>query len=92
MPSNKGIRLLLQPAEEGPGGALPMVKEGCMKGVDEVYGFHNIPNFDEGDIRVCEGGFFAAVTVVKIKVVGRGGHGSTPYKLTDCISGANAIY
>lgn len=41
-----------------------MVKENCLAGVDEVYGFHNIPNFDEGDIRVCEGAFFAAVTVV----------------------------
>ena len=70
IPSNKGIRLLLQPAEEGPGGAKPMVEEGCMKGVDEVYGFHNMPNFDEGDIRVCEGGFFAAVTQVKIKIIG----------------------
>ena len=69
-----------------------MVKENCMVGVDEVYGFHNIPNFDEGDIRVCAGAFFAAVTYVKIRVIGRGGHGSTPYKLIDCISGANAIY
>ena len=25
IPSNKGIRLLLQPAEEGPGGAYPMI-------------------------------------------------------------------
>lgn len=63
-----------------------------MVGVDEVYGFHNIPNFDEGDIRVCAGGFFAAVTTVKIRVIGQGGHGSTPYKLVDCIAGANAIY
>lgn len=47
-----------------------MIKEGCLEGVDEVYGYHNIPNFDEGDIRVCEGGFFAAVTFVKIKIVG----------------------
>ena len=70
IPSNKGVRLLLQPAEESPGGALPMVKENCMVGVDEVYGFHNIPNFDEGDIRVCEGAFFAAVTVVTIKIIG----------------------
>ena len=92
IPSNQGVRLLLQPAEEGPGGALFMVKENCMEGVDEVYGFHNIPNFDEGDIRVCAGGFFAAVTTVKIKVIGQGGHGSTPYKLVDCIAGANAIY
>jgi metal-dependent amidase/aminoacylase/carboxypeptidase family protein len=39
-----------------------MIKEGCLDGVDEVYGYHNIPNFDEGDIRVCEGPFFAKVT------------------------------
>lgn len=69
-----------------------MVKEGALKGVDEVYGFHNIPNFDEGDIRVCSGGIFAASTTVRIRVIGRGGHGSTPYKLTDCIAAANEIY
>ena len=92
IPCNKGVRLLLQPAEESPGGALPMVKEGCMKGVDEVYGFHNIPNFDEGDIRVCEGPFFAATTIVRIKITGQGGHGSTPHKLFDPISAANAVY
>lgn len=92
VPSNKGIRLLFQPAEEMPGGALPMVKEGCMKNVDEVYGYHNIPNFDEGDIRVCSGGFFAAVTLVKIVVKGQGGHGSTPHKLKDPITCANYIF
>ena len=92
MPSNRGVRLLLQPAEESPGGALPMIKEKCLVGVDEVYGFHNVPNFDEGDIRVCEGAFFAASTVVKIKILGQGGHGSTPHKLTDPISAANAVY
>lgn len=66
-----------------------MIKEGCLDGVDEVYGFHNIPNFDEGDIRVCEGGFFAAVTIIRIKVIGRGGHGSTPHKVIDPIACAN---
>jgi hippurate hydrolase len=43
IPKNKFVRLLFQPAEEGPGGALPMIKEGCMNGIDEVYGYHNIP-------------------------------------------------
>ena len=62
IPKNKSLRLLFQPAEEGPGGAEIMIKEGCLDGVDEVYGYHNIPNFDEGDIRVCDGPFFAAVT------------------------------
>jgi metal-dependent amidase/aminoacylase/carboxypeptidase family protein len=37
---------LFQPAEEGPGGAVPMVKEGALDGVDEAYGFHNTPEFE----------------------------------------------
>lgn len=52
------IRLIFQPAEEGPGGALPMIKEGVLDGVDEIYGLHNIPNFKEGQIRTKEGAFF----------------------------------
>jgi metal-dependent amidase/aminoacylase/carboxypeptidase family protein len=47
-----------------------MVKEGCMKNIDEVYGYHNVPNFDEGDIRVCPGPFFAQSTTVDIKIKG----------------------
>ena len=47
-----------------------MIEEGCLESVDEVYGFHNIPNFDEGDIRVCTGPFFAAATIVRIKIIG----------------------
>ena len=69
-----------------------MIKENCMGGVEEVYGLHNIPNFDEGDIRVCEGPFMAAATVVTIKVEGQGGHGSTPHKVKDAIACANSIY
>ena len=65
-----------------------MIEEGCLEKIDEVYGYHNIPNFDEGDIRVCEGPFFAAVTKVTLKIVGQGGHGSTPHKLRDPIRAA----
>jgi metal-dependent amidase/aminoacylase/carboxypeptidase family protein len=43
IPSNHCIRLLFQPAEEGPGGALPMIKAGCLDGVDEVYGSSSLP-------------------------------------------------
>lgn len=70
IPKNQKIRLLFQPAEEGPGGALPMIKEGCLIEVDEVYGYHNIPNFEEGDVRVVDGPIMASSTVVKIKVKG----------------------
>ena len=56
-----------------------MVDEGCMNSVDEVYGLHNIPNFDEGDIRVRSGTDWAQASIVKIKITGKGGHGSTPH-------------
>ena len=69
-----------------------MIEENCMQNIDEVYGYHNVPNFDEGDIRVCEGGFFAAVTLVKITIKGKGGHASAPHKLTDPITAAAMIH
>ena len=47
-----------------------MIEEGCLENIDEVYGFHNIPNFDEGDIRVCEGPFFANSISICIKIIG----------------------
>lgn len=92
MPSNKFVRLLFQPAEEGPGGALPMIEEGCLDNIDEVYGYHNIPNFDEGDIRVIDGGIFAESTSFLMKILGQGGHGSAPHRcVKDPITAATAV-
>jgi len=92
IPKSKFVRLLFQPAEEGPGGAKPMIEEGCLNNIDEVYGFHNIPNFDEGDIRVIDGGIFAESTSFIIKVFGQGGHGSAPHAcVRDPITAATAI-
>jgi len=68
-----------------------MIKEGCLDGVDEVYGYHNVPNFEEGDVRVIEGAIMAQVAPVKIKVVGKGGHGSTPHMVNDVITAGGAI-
>jgi hippurate hydrolase len=56
-----------------------MIKEGCLNGIDEVYGYHNIPNFEEGDIRVIEGAIMSRVTIIRIKILGKGGHGSLPH-------------
>jgi hippurate hydrolase len=91
IPFGSKVRLLFQPAEEGPGGALPMIKEGCLEGIDEVYGYHNVPNFEEGDVRVIEGAIMAMVSTVKIKILGKGGHGSLPNKVNDVITAGTAI-
>ena len=71
-----------------------MIKEGWLNGVDEVYGFHNVPNFKEGDIRVIAGGggaVMAASTLVHIKIKGKGGHGSLPHKINDVITAGSAV-
>ena len=88
IPKNKKIRLLFQPAEEGPGGAEPMIKEGWMEGVDEVYGYHNVPFGVEGSVTCCQGPFMAGVIIIKIEVIGQGGHGSEPAKSIDPITAA----
>ena len=90
LPKNSKIRLMFQPAEEGPGGAEPMIKEGAMEGIDEVYGLHNAPNVRAGEIRVRPGPVMASISGVKIRVTGKGGHSSVPHFFNDVISaGAN---
>ena len=91
MPSNLKVKLMFQPAEEGPGGAEPMIKEGCMEDVNEVYGMHNVPHFLEGEIRVKEGPMMAAISGVKVKILGKGGHSSMPHIQKDVISAGASI-
>ena len=91
LPEGTLVRLLFQPAEEGPGGAKPMIEEGCLEGIDEVYGMHNVPNFPEGQIRVKAGPMMAAISGVKITIKGKGGHSSVPHSVNDVISAGAAI-
>ena len=68
-----------------------MIIEGCLEGVDEVYGYHNIPNFDEGDIRVVAGPIMASSSMVTITLHGKGGHGSQPHAIIDVLSCGAAL-
>jgi len=63
-----------------------MIKEGCLDKVDEVYGFHNVPNFEEGDLRICVGPIMSTSTTVLLTIRGKGGHGSLPHLVQDVIS------
>ena len=37
---NGTVRFIFQPAEEGEGGARYMIEDGCLEGIDEIYGIH----------------------------------------------------
>ena len=88
IPQNKTIRLIFQPAEEGPGGAEMMIREGCMDGVDEIYGYHNMPLGIEGSVTIWHGPFMTGGININIEVIGQGGHGSDPSKSIDPITTA----
>jgi amidohydrolase len=88
---NGRVRLLFQPAEEGPGGAPKMIEEGCLDGVDEVYGMHNWPGAPLGALRTIEGPCMATVAEFKLTVHGRGTHASQPHAGADAIVAGAAI-
>lgn len=83
MPANRTARFLFQPAEEKFGGAKFMVKEGCLEGVSEVWGLHNLPLDPPGQILVKSGPIMAAVSQDEIIVTGKGGHSSNKLILKD---------
>ena len=57
-----------------------MIKEGCLEGVDEVYGYHNWPAFTMGHLLVKPGPVMAHTTELRITIEGKGGHGSQPQR------------
>ena len=81
------IKFLFQPAEEGPGGAKPMVEAGVMENpkVDYSIGCHVWPDIPEGTIGVRSGPFLAAMDRFDLKIKGKGGHGAMPHLCTDAL-------
>ena len=79
------VRFIFQPAEEGLGGARYMIKDGCLKGVDEIYGLH-LWNYQRyGEVGVKTGPVMASADLFDIEVMGKGGHGATPQGTVDPI-------
>lgn len=68
-----------------PGGALPMIEDGCLEGVDVIYGTHLWASEPVGTILVREGPLMAAADGFEIKIHGQGGHGASPHHTKDAI-------
>lgn len=77
------VTLFFQPAEEGEHGARAMIADGCLEGVDEVYGWHNWPTMPWATAAVPVGPVMAANAEFHCAVIGRGGHASQPERCRD---------
>lgn len=79
-----GVRLLFQPAEEViPGGAVDLIAEGALDGVDAIFAVHCDPSLDVGSVGLRDGAITAAADRVTVHLSGRGGHTSRPHLTED---------
>lgn len=84
---NGNIKFIFQPAEEGPtpGGAKPMIEDGALGDVDEIYGLHLTTAYDTGIIGLNSGSAMASTDIFNIELLGKGGHAGMPHESVDAI-------
>jgi len=80
------IVFIHQHAEElAPGGAKSMIADGCLEGVDVIFGTHLWAPTELGKVQSAIGPLMAAADAIYIKIKGKGGHGSNPSDTKDSI-------
>lgn len=80
------IVFIHQHAEElAPGGAIAMIEDGCLDGVDVIFGTHIWATSPVGVIGYRSGPALAAADRFHIQIQGKGGHGAQPHLTKDSI-------
>ncbi len=80
------VRLVFQPAEEvQPGGALDVVGQGVLEGVDRIVALHAEPKLDVGQVGTRIGPITSASDTVSVTITSSGGHTSRPHLTGDVV-------
>jgi amidohydrolase len=79
------VRLIFQPAEEVPGGALDVLAAGGISSVERVFALHCDPRLAVGQIGTRIGPITAACDKVKVHLTGPGGHTARPHLTADLV-------
>jgi amidohydrolase len=79
------VRLIFQPAEEIPGGALDVLAAGGIAGVDRIFALHCDPQLDVGKVGIRTGAITAACDKITVRVTGPGGHTARPHLTADLV-------
>jgi N-acetyldiaminopimelate deacetylase len=86
-PMQDDLVVLFQPAEEGPGGALPMLASEELKDwkPDQIMALHIAPEYPFGTIATKPEILFANTSELFIDLLGKGGHAAYPHQANDMI-------
>lgn len=92
-PVMDNLVFMFQPAEEGPGGAEPMLQTDIMKDwkPDIVLALHIAPEYPVGTVATKEGLLFANTSELYLDLKGKGGHAAYPHLTNDMIIAACSL-
>ncbi|WP_044895658.1 N-acetyldiaminopimelate deacetylase [Bacillus alveayuensis] len=87
------LLFIFQPAEEGPGGAEPMLQSDIMKewNPDFIVALHIAPELPVGTIATKPGLLFANTSELFIDLKGKGGHAAFPHQTNDMVVAASML-
>ncbi|SDL79174.1 N-acetyldiaminopimelate deacetylase [Sediminibacillus halophilus] len=92
-PMDDDVLFIFQPAEEGPGGALPMLQTALLGEwrPDVVFALHVAPELPAGMVSTREGLLFANTSELFIDFKGKGGHAAYPHLTHDMVAAASSF-
>ena len=80
------VRLIFQPAEEvQPGGAIDVIADGGLVGVDRIFALHCDPRLEVGKLGTRVGAITSACDVLEIRLTSPGGHTARPHLTADLV-------
>ncbi|WP_214109417.1 amidohydrolase [Acrocarpospora catenulata] len=85
------VRLIFQPAEEIAGGALEVIKDGGLSGVERIFAVHCDPRIEVGKVGLRTGAITGSCDNVQLKVSGPGGHTARPHLTVDLVYALSKI-
>ncbi|WP_077622178.1 N-acetyldiaminopimelate deacetylase [Sediminibacillus massiliensis] len=92
-PAEDNVLFIFQPAEEGPGGALPMLDTDIFKEwrPDVIFALHVAPELPVGTVSTRKGLLFANTSELFIDFHGKGGHAAYPHLTKDMVVAASSF-
>lgn len=92
-PIKDNALFIFQPAEEGPGGALPMLESEEFQAwkPDEIFALHIAPDLPAGTVASKPGTLFANTSELFLDFTGKGGHAAYPHLTKDMTVAASSF-